>query len=128
MENKIIGKVLQILPTETIKGKEKDHTKSGLIIETESKYPRKVCVQVWNGLIDKMPSVGSSVTASVEIESREYNQRWYTEVKAWKIEAQGQAQAPAQDDFPVKTEHSSATPPIQENAAGIMQDSEDLPF
>jgi hypothetical protein len=34
---------------------------------------------------------GETITASIDIQSREYNSRWYTDVKAWKIERDGGA-------------------------------------
>ena len=32
---------------------------------------------------------GEQITASIDVQSREYNGRWYTDVKAWKIEKMG---------------------------------------
>jgi hypothetical protein len=32
---------------------------------------------------------GSEITASIEVESREYNGRWYTDIRAWKVAAAG---------------------------------------
>ncbi|MFA6652203.1 MAG: DUF3127 domain-containing protein, partial [Bacteroidales bacterium] len=43
--------------------------------------------------------IGEAVKASINIESREYNGRWYTDVRAWRLEkGQGTAAAP---DSPV---------------------------
>ena len=52
---------------------------------------------------------GDVIKASVNIESREFNNRWYTDVRAWKIERmesqqsasqEGYTPAPAMPDFP----------------------------
>ena len=40
----------------------------------------------WGDKIDQFNiQKGETVTASIDLESREYNGRWYTDVKAWKI-------------------------------------------
>jgi hypothetical protein len=42
---------------------------------------------MWGDKIDQFPvKEGDAVTVHFDIESREYNGRWYTDVKAWKIE------------------------------------------
>jgi len=56
-----------------------------------------------NDNIDKFGvKKGETVTAHVDIQSREYNGRWYTDVKAWKIsrDQPGGVAAPASDDEP----------------------------
>ncbi|MFN3530475.1 MAG: DUF3127 domain-containing protein [Bacteroidia bacterium] len=60
--------------------------KREFILETEGQYPKKVCISVWGDKIDQFPMrEGARVTAAIDVESREYNGRWYTEVKAWKV-------------------------------------------
>jgi hypothetical protein len=50
---------------------------------------------LFNDKIDQFPlAIDDSVTVSFDIESREYNGRWYTTVRAWKVD-KGVAQASA---------------------------------
>ena len=57
------------------------------ILETGDQYPRKVCFQLFGDRVDQFPmAVGEEVVVSCDIESREYNGRWYTNVSAWKID------------------------------------------
>lgn len=76
-------------------------------METEGPYPKKVCVSVWG---DKMPSQalnpGSLLKIDFDVESREFNGRWYTDVKAWKIEVAGAGDAPPAADAQVSDEPS----------------------
>lgn len=85
------GKVIQILPE--IGGNSKSGNpwrKQEFIIETGGQYPKKVCVSLWGDKIDQYSLLaGDNVNLSVDVESREYNSRWYTEVKAFKVEKQG---------------------------------------
>ncbi|MBR9859643.1 DUF3127 domain-containing protein [bacterium] len=62
--------------------------KQDFIIETNDQYPKKVCVCCWNDKIDDLAqyNIHDSIRVGINIESREYNKRWYTDIKAWKIE------------------------------------------
>lgn len=61
--------------------------KQEYIVETGGQYPKKVCVSVWGDKIDQFGiRVGEQVTLGIDVESREYNGRWYTEVKAFKVD------------------------------------------
>jgi hypothetical protein len=45
---------------------------------------------VWGDKIDQFNmQSGDEVNVGIEIESREYNGKWYTDVKAWKVDRQG---------------------------------------
>ena len=83
----ITGKLLTLLPLQTGKGKNGNWKKQDFIIETGDTYPKKICISIWGDKIN--PSVlvvGNEIRIDFDIESREYNGRWYTDVKAWKIE------------------------------------------
>lgn len=82
------GKVIQVLPVETGAGKNGEWKKQSIILETEGQYPKKVCLSLWG---DKVESVqnGYTVDVSFDAESREYNGRWYTELRIWKVDTQG---------------------------------------
>ncbi len=61
--------------------------KQEYIVETGGQYPKKVCVAIWGDKIDQFGlKVGEQVNLGIEVESREYNGRWYTEVKAYKVD------------------------------------------
>ena len=60
------------------------------ILETgNDKRTSKAAVEVWDkdGLMDRVKGmpIGSKVSFYVNIESREYQDKWFTSVKAWKI-------------------------------------------
>src|SRR5215831_14196307 len=90
----ISGKVLQFLPMQTGQGKNGTWKKQEMILETGDAYPKKVCIAIWGDKIDVGGlKPGDTVTVSFDVESREYNGRWYTDVKAWRI-VPGKAAAP----------------------------------
>ncbi|GMQ31445.1 DUF3127 domain-containing protein [Algoriphagus confluentis] len=69
--------------------------KQEFIVETGGQYPKKVCVALWGDKIDQFAlKVGEQVTLGIDVESREYNGRWYTEVKAYKVDRAGSSNGP----------------------------------
>ena len=87
------GKLIQRLTPVTGTSSKGDWVKQEIIIETAETYPKKVCVSFWKDQVIKIQAVpiGSELEISVNVESREYNGKWFTEVKAWKFTANGQA-------------------------------------
>ncbi|MBC7950023.1 MAG: DUF3127 domain-containing protein [Chitinophagaceae bacterium] len=86
----IKGKLIQLLPLQTGTGKNGQWKKQDIIIETDGQYPKKVCISIWGDKIDASQlQPGKMLNISFDVESREYNGRWYTDVKAWKIDASG---------------------------------------
>ena len=70
-------------------------SKQEFVIEyQEGNFPSQICMNVWGE--DKVRDlekyqVGDKVKISFNLSSREYNGRWYTDVRAWRIEPAGQA-------------------------------------
>lgn len=131
----ISGIVLNILPLQTGTSKAGNQwQKQDFILETGGQYPRKVCICLFGDNVEKFPlQVGQSVTASVDIESREFNTRWYTDIRAWNIVYNGQQQgAPA--PAPTATAPTAQPAPTPANGAaaqapaGAPAAADDLPF
>ena len=84
----IQGVLKQILKTESGTSKSgKDWQKQTIIVETQETYPKLIAVEVSEKAISRLQDyqIGHTITCSINIESREYNGRWFTSVKAWKI-------------------------------------------
>ncbi|MGD8319491.1 MAG: DUF3127 domain-containing protein [Gemmatimonadota bacterium] len=93
MDLKITGTVKQVLEEQSGESRNGPWRKQEFILETEGKYPKPVCLVVWGDNIDQFNvQVDEQLTAYVDIASREYNGRWYTDVKAWKVERESEAQ------------------------------------
>lgn len=101
----LTAKLVQILPLQTGKGKNGEWKKQDIIVETSGQYPKKVCISVWGDKIDANKlKTGNILKIDFDIESREYNSRWYTDVKAWKIDvAGGGNEGTSMDDVPPPT-------------------------
>ena len=84
------GKIIQINPLQSGEGKNGTWKKQEFIVETKSQYPKKVCITAWGDKIDQFNlQQNQDVKVSIELESREFNSRWYTDVRAWKVENLG---------------------------------------
>jgi hypothetical protein len=103
------GKVIQLLPLQSGMGKKGQWKKQEFIIETQAQYPKKICLSAWGDKVDQFKlAVGDMVNVSVDLESREFNGRWYTEARAWKLEKSGgQQSAPPPGDEPFFSQESS---------------------
>jgi len=62
--------------------------KQQFVIETDEQFPKKMCIMLWGDKVSMLEKVaeGDILTVSINIESREYNSKWYTDIKAWRIE------------------------------------------
>jgi len=86
----LTAKLSQILPAESGMGKNGEWKKQSIIVETDGQYPKKICITTWGDKINTAQwHPGLSLTIDFDIESREFNGRWYTDLKAWKIEPAG---------------------------------------
>lgn len=83
----LTAKLVQLLPLQTGTGKNGEWKKQDIIVETEGSYPKKVCISIWGDKINEAKlKIGNNLRIDFDIESREYNSRWYTDVKAWKVD------------------------------------------
>lgn len=112
----ITGKIIEILEPVTGQGKNGIWKKQEVVTESSGQYPKKVCIAFWGDNADSpLLQVGNEITSHIDVESREYNGRWYTEVKAWKVdvlnEAGSQTAAPTPPaDFIMPDEDENALP------------------
>ena len=81
--------IKELLPIQSGTGKSgKEWQKREVVGQTGGQYPQDVCITLWGKTVDSFKAnPGDRVVFHVELSSREYNGRWYTEVKAWKFEA-----------------------------------------
>jgi hypothetical protein len=121
----ITGTLLKKL--EPVSGEGRNGTKwkkQEFIIDLPGDFPKKLCIANWNDKVDLGSfSEGETVRAFFDVESREYNGKWYTDVKAWKLEKVDIASTTAKKD-----DILSAPPNIQAPPPTIEDEVDDLPF
>lgn len=145
----ITGRLIQLLPDVEGESARGHWVKGGFVIETEGDYPRKVAFITFGeervAMAKNIP-MNTPVQVTFNIESREFNERWYTDLRASRIQpfVPGQmppaaagyawsgapaqatpmsAPAPAPAAVPTPAPTNFATPPTMESNG-----EDDLPF
>ena len=121
------GRIARKLPVQQGTSARGAWAKQEFIFEyQEGNFPSQICMNVWGE--DKVRDldkyqVGDKVKIAFNLSSREYNGRWYTDVRAWRIEPAGQqAYAAAAPAAPAP----APMPSIDDMSTPL--DEEDLPF
>lgn len=109
----IEGKIIQVLPLQggVSKTSGKEWALQAYVLETKEQYPKKVHFEVFgDDRIKANPcGVDDIVSVDFDIESREFNGRWYTSIRAWRIVKQDATQAAPQEAEQVSNEQESGT-------------------
>jgi len=97
----VSGKIIMFLEEKGGQGKNGPWKSKDFVIETEEQYPKKICLTAWGEKVDAINSFseGDAVKCSINIESREYNDNWYTTLKIWKLEGTPRLRSDAPQSF-----------------------------
>jgi hypothetical protein len=88
MSMDVKGRLLQILPLQSGTSKSGNGwSKQEFVIETEDQFPKKVCFTLFGDKVSILNSipVGSQIEVAFNLESREFNGKWYSNINAWKV-------------------------------------------
>ncbi len=137
-----VGKIFKIMPEQSGEGRNGRWVRQEFVIETEDQFPRKICFSMWGedkvaGL--KQLALGEKVVVSFNAESREFNDRWYTDLRCWKLDKQvtqsvtGSSNTgwPPQNTQSYQANSAPQTESIPENDFGSnspLDPDDDLPF
>ena len=118
----ITGKIFKVLEAQSGTSTKGEWKKQEFIIETEGQYPKKVCITNWNNKADLgSVSEGTKVKVGIDLESREYNDKWYTTVRVWKFDILDNAKAASAQKLP---DNEDITDMLFEDK----EEEDDLPF
>ena len=138
----VVGKIIQVLPAQEGVGRNGNPWKvQPYVLETLDQYPRKVHFEVFGeDRIKQNPcEIDQLVTVSFDIDSREFNGRWYTSIRAWRIQqgdttqaavpgAPAPAAAPAQPAAPAAPAAMDPVANVDPFDATAGEGTSDLPF
>ena len=118
----ISGKIIELLEAKSGQSANGEWRKQEYVLETEAQYPKKVCFMAWGDKIEQFDiKKGDQLTVSIDLESREYNGRWYTDVKAWKVSREGENR-----DYAPSLQSQDRNEPSNSNSISL--DGDDIPF
>ncbi|MGE4567675.1 MAG: DUF3127 domain-containing protein [Bacteroidales bacterium] len=86
----ISGKLVTVFPQQQGQSSRGNWVKQEFLIETAEQFPKKVLVSAWADKVQDLAGYapGAMLTLDVNLESREYNGRWYTDVRVWRFRSQ----------------------------------------
>jgi len=120
----LTGKLLTILAPVSGEGRNGTWKKQEFILEIPGDFPKKLCIANWNDKADLGSyKEGETVKVYFDVESREYNGKWYTDVKVWKMERPEGASAAGNKDDALPAPPDYQAPPPSE-----ADEVDDLPF
>lgn len=124
MDLKITGKVEILLPVQQgVSQSGKEWMKQDVVLLTDGgQYPRHIAATIMGKeRIDKFAlQVGETITCHLDIDAREFKDRWFNSINIWKVDRDGQASTPVQQGVTHQQPVQPQTPP--------QGDSDDLPF
>lgn len=148
----IQGKIIKVLePIGGVSKAGKEWKKQDFVVEigSNTQYPKRITFNIFGE--DKIQQYalreGENVSVKFEIDSHEYNGRWFNEVRAWEINKLGGQQMPSQQGYQQpqpapapygQTQQMNGGPqnfppaqpqyPPQQPQQGIPQNDNSLPF
>lgn len=118
----ITGKLFKKMQEQTGEGKNGPWTKCDFVIDVEEKFPKKVCFSAWGDLVKTIQLIneGAEIKVSFDVSSREFKEKWYSDIKAWKVEIIGEnPPAPGPVDSEPKTFLTPVTDQESEGEGGL---------
>lgn len=85
----VTGRVIAVLPEQGGVSKSgNEWKKQEYVIETQEQYPKKVCFQIFGAdrIAQAAIQPGEMITVFFDIDSREYQGRWFTNISCWKVD------------------------------------------
>ena len=108
----ITGKLIKLLPEVSGTSARGEWVRGGFVIETDGEFPRQVAFTAFGAdkvaMVKNVP-MGSYVMVSFTVESREFNEKWYTDLRCRNIQPYVPGQMP-----PQATGYSWAGAPVQQ--------------
>ena len=85
----IIGRLSMMLPEQRGESARGPWVRGGFVIDTEEQFSRKIAFSVWGEerlMAVKNIALGTQIKVVFNIESREYQDRWYTDCRCTNVE------------------------------------------
>ena len=121
------GKIIKKLPlvSGTAKSTGNPWKKQDYVMETLEAHPKTIAFDFFGDRADQYNfEVGDEILLSFDIESREYQGRWYTSIRGWKAEPADAAAATA----PVQQVAAAAPGMPEPDFSASNDQGDDLPF
>ncbi len=128
----ITGRIIAVMEKRSGQSQRSGNTwaSQDYVIETHEQYPRRCLFNVFGE--DKINEynlqIGSEVTVSFDINAREYNGRWYNDIRAWRVVPAQAATPAAPEAAPFVAPETAIPAPVAAPATAPAAPEDDLPF
>lgn len=89
MSSDVKGKLIQTLPLQTGVSKAgKEWSKQEFVIETvEDQFPKNICFTLFVDKVSLLNGISfyDAIDVAFNVESRDFNGKWYHNINAWKV-------------------------------------------
>ena len=111
---KLVGKVIEVSPIEKgLSANGKEWQKQNFVIqEIEGNYPKDISIQTFGDKVSLIPAINSVVECDVNIESKKFKDKWFTNISLWQI----------------KVIDAGATETVTQAPSTVVEDNIELPF
>lgn len=109
------GKLIKILPTVSGETERGMWSRGGFVIETFGEYPKKLAFTTFGEERARMAegiALGTPVEVFCSVESREFNDKWYTELRATSVKSLAAGAVPVAQPAPAPVAPAPAAPAV----------------
>jgi len=138
----IIGKFIKALPEQTGESPRGPWVRGGFVIETEEQFAKQLAFSLWGEdkvAVTRNMALNTQIKVYFNPESREYNDRWYTDLKCFRIDTFNPVSATGPQAGQTATQPNSAPSSFQQPSPSAKEESgsfnstepqedDDLPF
>lgn len=130
----LAGKVIAVLePRGGVSKAGNEWKAQEYVIETHDQYPKRMCFEVFGA--EKIQQfniqVGEELNVSFDVDARQWNDRWFNSIRAWKVERvsadAAQAPFPPQQAAPFPPQNAAPAPAAPADFSAS-DSTDDLPF
>lgn len=119
------GKLYTKLEIQSGEGQKGPWSKQSFVIETFDQYPKKICLIAWTEKVELLKNVepGDRLKIEFSVESREYQGRWYSDLRVIRLETFKDTKSVAPEQAPPAFNPEEILP-----EPGGIAPTDDLPF
>lgn len=144
MSLEIEATLVQVLEKQNGNSEKGPWTKHAFVVNTMEQFPKKVCFMAWNDKGEPLYKAkpGDRLKIAFSPESREYQNKWYTDLRAYRIEILSTAPGTVEgtrstEEFPtfptvenLPASESFTAMPDDSNGSSLLNlnETDDLPF
>ncbi|MDZ4840377.1 MAG: DUF3127 domain-containing protein [Bacteroidota bacterium] len=132
----VSGRIVKFMPKVEGESARGTWAKQEVIIESQGQVPKKLAVTIWQDKMQEFEKYreGDVIKLGVNLESREYNGKWYTDIRVWRVidgnnaPAGGESEYNQDDNVTPPPAYKKYTPDNSQPNTNAQDMDDDLPF